>query len=369
MSRQLESLKSFTPPASLASRRSMLQRSCDCGNHTIGGAQCEECRKGGGGILQRAPAGTAAAPAAQNLSQVPASANLTMDQKVEACKELLKGATTRRDEMKILDLLRTSTLEERLEIARRIGRERLVADFSFRRRKSVEALTLDLDDFKALHTDTVKEYQEGVLPEDKPYIDNLVNLLEFSTPLDPTKAQVPKSVAAQGMPAKLVAELTAKGADFKRLKETKLVVKGIDVTVLSDITDTALSLRGETTIAVDPGTPKTPRVSVTIYTAYASNITPKFSPTDYGTGTTTTDQQAGRTSLRYHEGTHGRKALEYLAANPPPRFSAFYNPASPDKGFALYQQAVQAYEAALRQQNLADVDCAPGSTKKQGCPP
>lgn len=347
----------------------MLQRSCDCGNHTIGGAQCEECRKGSGGILQRAPASAPAAPAAQNLSQIPASTKLTVDQKVAACQELLKGATIRRDEMKILDLLRESTLEERLEIARKIGRKRLVADFSFRRRKSVEVLTLDLDDFKALRSDTVKEYQEGVLPEDKPYIDNLVSLLEFSTPLDPTKAQVPKSMAAQGMPAKLVAELTAKGADFKKLKETKLVVKGIDVTILSDITDSTLSLSGETVIAVDPGTPKAPRVSVTIYTAYASNITAKFSTADYGTGTTPAEKQAGNTSLRYHEGTHGRKALEYLAANPPRQFSAFYNPASPDKGFALYQQAVQAYEAALRQQNLTDVDCAPGSIKKQGCPP
>ncbi|HEX6899530.1 MAG TPA: hypothetical protein VF789_07455 [Thermoanaerobaculia bacterium] len=373
MSRRLEASKRSTPAASTVLSRSLLQRKCDCGNHTIGGAQCEECRKGSGGILQRAPANAPAAPASQDLSQVPTSANLTLDQKVAACEELLKGATIRRDELKILDILRSSTLEDRLEIARRIGRKKLISNFSLRRKKSVEVLTLDLDDFKALHSDTVKEYQERVLPQDKPYVDELVSLLKVSTPLDPAKAGPLKSVTAKGMGATLVAKLTAEGIDVTKVMETNLVVKGIAVTVLSDVIDPKLSLKGNTYIDVDPGQLQLdssgnvipPKVSVGIYTAYAPNITPKFSPAQYGAGTA--GEEEGRTTLRYHEGAHGRHALEYLAAHPPPRFSAFHDPSSPDQGFALYEQAVQQYEDDLMKQGFLQLHCI--GTKAHDCPP
>ena len=41
-------------PTARPARAGLLQRQCDCGQHTIAGGQCEECRRGGKTTLRRA---------------------------------------------------------------------------------------------------------------------------------------------------------------------------------------------------------------------------------------------------------------------------------------------------------------------------
>jgi len=40
-------------PATSSIRGGILQRKCACGQHTVSGGECEECRKKQGGMLQR----------------------------------------------------------------------------------------------------------------------------------------------------------------------------------------------------------------------------------------------------------------------------------------------------------------------------
>lgn len=67
------STRSITPtvappvPAVTPKRDPVLQRACDCGQHTIGGAECEECKKKGKNTLQRRADGFGGPPMAPSI--------------------------------------------------------------------------------------------------------------------------------------------------------------------------------------------------------------------------------------------------------------------------------------------------------------
>jgi hypothetical protein len=274
--------------------------------------------------------------------------------KIQACEELLKGAVTRREEMRILDILRSSSAEERREIVEKIGRDRLWKGFNLRRRKSVEVLTRDLDEFKDLEGWKIDEYSEGALPEEREDMKTIKGLQGISTPLP-----------IQG--TKLV------GAG-----EAELWVNGIQVRMKPDRTDPSLSQSGETTIEIDPGKHGIdkngklipPRPAVTLQTLFAPDITPKFAPSDYGRGAAKEDVTAGKTSLRFHEGDHGRVLLEALA-DPQLPFPAFRGQSGMSQqdlaaAQAEYEDEVNAYEERLRARSVQEVDCA-GDKPKGSC--
>jgi len=60
--------------------------------------------------------------------------------------------------------------------------------------------------------------------------------------------------------------------------------------------------------------------SVTIWTDYGPGVNARSS-SGYGRGTTTEDARLGNTSLGYHERTHSRDFLRFMANTPPPTFT------------------------------------------------
>src|SRR5437667_401753 len=51
--------KAAQQPSFISAQTGLLQRKCACGQHTIGGSECEECRQKREGTLQRAAVNTA----------------------------------------------------------------------------------------------------------------------------------------------------------------------------------------------------------------------------------------------------------------------------------------------------------------------
>jgi|GEM_PF-2235181 hypothetical protein len=82
-------------------------------------------------------------------------------------------------------------------------------------------------------------------------------------------------------------------------------------------------------------------------------------PSGTGRGTTKEDKAAGNTSVQFHEGTHGVSAIDFVAANPLPRFEGkdgmtekAYNEA-----VKKYEKAVTDYKDALIKANIQAVHC------------
>jgi hypothetical protein len=81
--------------------------------------------------------------------------------------------------------------------------------------------------------------------------------------------------------------------------------------------------------------------SVTIWTDYGPNVTARSS-SGYGRGTTSEDVRLGNTSLGYHERTHSRDFLRFMANTPPPAFTGTVG-----MTVAQFRLAVRAYTRAL----------------------
>jgi hypothetical protein len=124
---------------------------------------------------------------------------------------------------------------------------------------------------------------------------------------------------------------------------------------------TAQTKDGKVT-AVDP----LPTPTLTIQTTYGPKASPEMKST-YGKGTTKEDIQAGKTSLGFHEGSHGEYAIQYTKDHPPPKFKgqagmsvAEFKQAQDD-----YDQEMEEYRQALDQYHQVMTDCV--GQKDQGC--
>ena len=85
-----------------------------------------------------------------------------------------------------------------------------------------------------------------------------------------------------------------------------------------------------------------PKIKMTIHTVYGPGVTAK-SQSGYGKGTTKGDKKAGKTTLGYHEGSHGTDYLQYLKDNPLPQFKGKVGMTVKE-----YKKATKAYNKQIK---------------------
>src|SRR5262249_92824 len=109
-----------------------------------------------------------------------------------------------------------------------------------------------------------------------------------------------------------------------------------------------------------------PPPTLTIQTIYGPKASPK-AKSSYGKGTAREDIQAGKTTLGYHEGSHGAYAVQYLRDNPPPAFAGKVGMSveAYQEAQAAYDQAMAAYRQALGDYHRVMTDCV--GHKEDGC--
>ncbi len=135
-----------------------------------------------------------------------------------------------------------------------------------------------------------------------------------------------------------------------------LQVGEIPVTVLPDgqTEDKALTGKAETKFHLQWETPKykykgskvtsvdpAPAPKADIQTTYGPGAKPEDT-SGYGKGTTPEDVAAGKTSLEYHEGSHGADILKRLKEKPPPKFTG-----KPGMTLKQYEKAEAAYKTTM----------------------
>jgi hypothetical protein len=158
-------------------------------------------------------------------------------------------------------------------------------------------------------------------------------------------------------------------------------IAGVQVTILADTqrelgdegrTETTFDLRAHypgartldgKVVAID----QTPRPTMTLLTTYA--VGEKAGDRSaYGRGTTPKDQEAGRTSLGFHEGRHALDLLQYLRAHRLPQFGGRVgmSVAKYQQAQAQYRKAIKEYKKAMKQDTLTQTDCV--GTPSKDCP-
>lgn len=125
---------------------------------------------------------------------------------------------------------------------------------------------------------------------------------------------------------------------------------------------TAQTRDGKVT-AIDP----IPVPTLTIQTTYSPQSHPEMKSV-YGKGTTKEDIRAGKTSLGFHEGSHGEYAIKFAKDNPPPKFKgqAGMSLAEFKRAQANYDREMEAYRQALDEYHQVMTDCV--GHKGEGCP-
>jgi RHS repeat-associated protein len=101
-------------------------------------------------------------------------------------------------------------------------------------------------------------------------------------------------------------------------------VRDVKVTILPDTFDLPNGSSAQTGANLDHSPtrmgPRTTRVTynITVRTRYAKDEDPSL-PSAYGRGTTEEDKKNNNRSLRFHEGQHGARILEYIESHPLPQ--------------------------------------------------
>jgi hypothetical protein len=200
---------------------------------------------------------------------------------------------------------------------------------------------------------------------------------------------VQQNGGASNLAAKIQRKGTAKkistplGKDAKIQKDgsAKLQVATVNVVVKPDTTtkDKEMTGRAQTNCNLDWKTPSyefkgdtvtkvgtLPPVNMTIQTVYGPTVTAE-SKSDYGKGTTKEDQQAGKTDLGHHEGSHGTDAMQFLKDHPLPVFTGKEGMTVDEYKQAVekYNQEMNDYQAKLEQDSKEKTDCV--GTKADFC--
>ena len=120
--------------------------------------------------------------------------------------------------------------------------------------------------------------------------------------------------------------------------------------------------QGGKVIAVDP----VPAPTLTIRTTYGPKAGPE-TKSSYGKGTTPEDIKTGKTSLGYHEGSHGEYAIQYTKEHPLPAFKGMVGMSVGEykEALAEYDQEMEAYRQALDKYHKLMTDCV--GQKDEGC--
>ncbi|MCW3117351.1 MAG: hypothetical protein JWM28_1433 [Chitinophagaceae bacterium] len=169
------------------------------------------------------------------------------------------------------------------------------------------------------------------------------------------------------------------GLQPQRRGEVRTVINDVQVIIRPDITGRGAgrravtnfrssgggltqirNVRGRISSFQGPG-----QITVTIQTTYQRQANPQ-AVSGYGRGTTAQDQEAGDTSLRFHEGSHGTNYLEYLQGNPLPAFNGTVGMTTREfnREVRAYRRAIRDYFADMGRQSLQNTDCV-GTTIDQ----
>ncbi|MEP7012878.1 MAG: DUF4157 domain-containing protein [Acidobacteriota bacterium] len=270
-------------------------------------------------------------------------------------REMLEGATLWGDEGAIIKLFRESNPEDRKDIVKSIGRERILDDFSFGNFRTMEAILLTPADFsdsklverlQALSESDLSDYQKSAPdPKVKEQITKLIRLKKITTPLG-----LDVEVGQDGS-----AKLDIKGAEVTFLPDTRSAAvqeEGGRTGVVSLKTDTpGGTLNKGVVTSVDP----VPKVRITLQTSYNPTALPE-NPSKYGRGTVPGDPQ---TDLRYHEGRHGVDFLFFLRTYDLPAFQGKVGDTEQQFQGAQkkYQDDMKAYFTRAVEFSVRNTDC------------
>lgn len=98
--------------------------------------------------------------------------------------------------------------------------------------------------------------------------------------------------------------------------------------------------------------------TLTVRTTYRKEANPSAA-SKYGRGATEADKKAGNTSVRFHEGSHGSSAIDYIASHPLPVFEGKDGMTTDEykKAQDKFTVDFDAYNADLQVRYVEDVDC------------
>lgn len=277
----------------------------------------------------------------------------TTDIKVWLVEDMLEGWTTFLDEDAIIKLIRRSN--DRDDIVKRVGRDRLWDNFSGKNLRIIEAITLTAADAGPA---MVAKFRNKPLNEIKDYIANAI---------DPDVKESLRQAAAL---ANITAPVPA-GAAITQDNKAQININGVDVTFEPDGIDTSLGTRALTysqfswdtlePFTIKPGEENEPvgefaamKVRTRIFTNYPSEES-KSKPSKYGAGTRPGDEN----TLQFHERSHGEAWIRFLRENPPPVFGAQKGSTLTQFNAALtaYQKALETYREKGGKFALKEGDC------------
>jgi hypothetical protein len=101
-----------------------------------------------------------------------------------------------------------------------------------------------------------------------------------------------------------------------------------------------------------------PKLTMSIQTMYEHDADPG-GPSGYGEGTTPEDIKEGRTSLKYHEGSHGRDFIKYLQDHPSPVFKGAkgMTPKAFEDAMKAFNEDMDKYVEAMKADSVEKTHC------------
>ena len=273
----------------------------------------------------------------------------SVDDRILLINEMLSGFTLGADEAAILATLQAAAPGDVPQIVARVGRGRLWSNFSGRNRRLIEAATLTAADAGDALVTRLRDLDPEAIQD---YVRNAT---------DP-------AVRASAVRAAALSTITAPipvDAQFNAVGDAAFAINGVNVVARPDEEtpqlergDAATSMRLVVTNrdAVGPTVP--PQLQAEVQTFYGPG-TDRRGKVSYGRGTTDSDKFAARTSLRFHEGTHGEDWFEFLRRNPPPRFTghAGMNADEFGRAFQQFGEELGAYNCRALEFSILRSDC------------
>jgi hypothetical protein len=106
--------------------------------------------------------------------------------------------------------------------------------------------------------------------------------------------------------------------------------------------------------------------TLTLQTTYGPSAGPE-TKSSYGKGTTKEDIKAGKTSLGYHEGSHGEYAMQYVKDNPLPKFKGTAGMTVDEfqQAQSEYDDEMEEYRQKLDKYHKLKTDCV--GAKEESC--
>lgn len=218
-----------------------------------------------------------------------------------------------------------------------------------------------------------KEWQMPLPPGTHMTSGNYRIQREISTPLDEYVKKVPKDESAKFKIGDVSIEVR-QDIKSKKVKETggkttfKIEwgfekVKGKKGKLEYQFPKYKLDKNGKVTKIV--GTIPKARKLI-IQSTYGTKALPEMKSA-YGRGTTKADIKAGKTTLRFHEGSHGTDFIKFVKDNPPPEFQGKVGMKEADyvKAMADYNKQIEQYEKKMEEHTKIRTDCI--GTKADFC--